>query len=220
MGAALSVGVVSRPRRPAPPRENGRRRRCDRRARGARRSLAAVPAVLERGSSHREPPRPRRGGSTTGPLVGDAPGTQPPVTRRAADRPGVAQQGRSSAAADGDATRRPQACRPLAPDRGHHDRGARWLTARRDRELHDGTRGGPRPCPALPAQDLGCTACRPPGWRGATAHQHRARREALVKGRRLLLRWIVTVLAVLCGAGWVVAQTISLSTLGATADAQ
>src|SRR2546425_1101634 len=36
MGAALSVGVVSRPRRPAPPRENGRRRRCDRRARGAR----------------------------------------------------------------------------------------------------------------------------------------------------------------------------------------
>jgi len=41
-----------------------------------------------------------------------------------------------------------------------------------------------------------------------------------VKGRGLLVGWIVTVLAVLAGLGWTVAQTISLSRLGATADAQ
>src|SRR5439155_23888682 len=99
----------------------------------------------------------------------------------------------------------------LAPVRANHARGARRLAARRDRELHVGTRAGPRPCPALPAQDLGCTAGRRPGWRGATAHQHRARGEALVKGRGLLVGWIVTVLAVLAGLSWTVAQTISLS---------
>ena len=41
-----------------------------------------------------------------------------------------------------------------------------------------------------------------------------------MKGRGLLVGWIVTVLAVLAGLGWMVAQTISLSRLGATADAQ
>ena len=41
-----------------------------------------------------------------------------------------------------------------------------------------------------------------------------------MKGRGLLVGWIVTVLAVLAGLSWTVAQTISLSRLGATADAQ
>ena len=41
-----------------------------------------------------------------------------------------------------------------------------------------------------------------------------------MKGPGLLVGWTVTVLAVLAGLGWTVAQTISLGRLGTTADAQ
>jgi len=41
-----------------------------------------------------------------------------------------------------------------------------------------------------------------------------------VKGRGLLVGWIVMILAVPAGLGWTVAQTISLGRLGAAADTQ
>src|SRR5207247_11107418 len=59
-----------------------------------------------------------------------------------------------------------------------------------------------------------------PGLCGPAAHRHRARGEALVRGRGRVVGWIVMILAVPAGLGWTVAQTISLGRLGAAADTQ
>src|SRR3989442_11676560 len=143
------------------------------------------------------------------------------ATRHAADRPGVAREGRASGAsasavaAGGGAVQRPR-----APDRCEYNHGAGELAAHRDRKLHGGVRPGPRRRPAVPAQDLGGPARPHPGRRRAIRDQHRARGEALVKGRALTVGWIVMALVVLVALGWTVARTISLGRLGATADTQ
>src|SRR5256712_5063541 len=143
------------------------------------------------------------------------------VPRYGTDRPGVAREGWASAArASAVAAGGGAGQRPHAPDRGEHNHGASQLAARRDRELHGGVRPGPRRRPAVPAQDLGGPARPRPGRRRAIGDQHRARGEALVKGRALTVGWIVMVLVVLAALGWTVAQTISLGRSGATADTQ
>src|SRR5438093_13767519 len=143
------------------------------------------------------------------------------VTRHAAHRPGVARESRASAARAGAIAAGSGAVqRPHAPDRGEHKHGAGQLAARRDREFHGGARPGPRRLPAVPAQDLGGPARPRPGRRRAIGDQHRARGEALVKGRALTVGWIVMFLVVLAALGWTVARTISLGRSGATANTQ